>query len=387
MTHPARAEPPVVDPLPDIDPAARAIASYVWGDRAALYLVPHDGQFLAWQVRPADECSWASALPSEEAAREYLAAEFARTLFFDTEEEVARAAAADPDGGTLYGAIVTDGGAAGIWLATEDGDGGDSDENSSYALAGFTDLAAAAEAFARSAEQAAERIAARPQTRYPGLIHAHLRDQAARARASAARAALGDAVRRDADRLRAERAVRGAAHGLGVSREFLYRVMGGGEWTWKGRAAGVPPPTPPRPPAPGGPALDWLVRVNLGIRADTVARALEVAGAVIGHLDVPAPGGLAAVPHGAGTWAVQAELDLSQEEFEPDDVLMRLTHVTRNLPDVDWSGWLPEDGRAGARRWPPGFFHGDPDTPFPFPEVVAVEITATSQPREGAADR
>lgn len=374
-----------IDPLPDIDPAAHAIASYAWGDREALYLVPRDGTHIVWTVRTADECSWAVALPGEAAARDYMAAQFARTLFTDTEEEVAKASASDPDGGFLYDALVADGGEAGIWLAIRDADGEQSDENATYALTGFTDLDTAVEALARSAEQAAERIAARPKTRYPALLRAHLRDQAARARASAARAALGEAVRRDAERLRAERAVRGAAYGLGVSREFLYRVMGSGEWTWKGAGAGVPPPAPPRPPEPGGPALDWLIRVNLGVTGDT-ATALRVARAVLAEMAVPVPDALTAVPHGVGTWAVQAELDLDGQEFEPDDASMRLTHVTRNLPGVDWTGTLAEDGRAGVRRWPPGFFATNPDTTFPFPEVVAIEITATSRPKEAAAD-
>jgi hypothetical protein len=386
MISPARAEPPTLDPLPDINPAARAIASYVWGDRAAFYLVSHDGKYLVWVVRTADEYSWAWVLPSEAAARSYMARQFAWTLFGDTEEAAAKASAADPDGGGVYEAIVADGGEAGIWLATQEGEGEETDENSIYALAGFADLGTAIEAFARSAENAAERLAGRPQTRYPDLVRAHLRNQAAQARAGAARAVLGDAVRSAAERLRAERAVRSAAYALGVSREFLYRVMGGGEWTWQGRGAGVPPPTPPREPAPAGPALDWLIRVNLGISADGEAQALEVARVVLTEMALPVRGDLAAIPHGVATWAVQAELDLDGVEFEPDNAASRLYRVTQDLPEVHWSGILPEDGQSGVRYWPPSFFADIPGQPFPFPEVVAVQITAMSRPKDAVPE-
>jgi hypothetical protein len=47
-----------------------------------------------------------------------------------------------------------------------------------------------------------------------------------------ARGKLGDAVRRNEERIRAERSIAPAAHAIGVSREFLYRVLAGDEWSW-----------------------------------------------------------------------------------------------------------------------------------------------------------
>jgi hypothetical protein len=47
-----------------------------------------------------------------------------------------------------------------------------------------------------------------------------------------ARGKLGDAVRRNEERIRAERSLGHVAHAIGVSREFLYRVLAGDEWSW-----------------------------------------------------------------------------------------------------------------------------------------------------------
>jgi hypothetical protein len=45
----------------------------------------------------------------------------------------------------------------------------------------------------------------------------------------AARGRLGDAVRRNEQRIRAERSLAPLASAIGVSREFFYRVLAGGE--------------------------------------------------------------------------------------------------------------------------------------------------------------
>jgi len=46
------------------------------------------------------------------------------------------------------------------------------------------------------------------------------------------RATVGDAVRRSERELRAARSISPLAGAIGISREFLYRVLAGDEWTW-----------------------------------------------------------------------------------------------------------------------------------------------------------
>ena len=68
-----------------------------------------------------------------------------------------------------------------------------------------------------------------------------LRYRAAEARATAARARVGDAVRRAERRLRAARSISPLASAIGVSPEFLYRVLAGDEWTWPSGRRARPP--------------------------------------------------------------------------------------------------------------------------------------------------
>ncbi|MBV9095730.1 MAG: hypothetical protein JO132_17980 [Streptosporangiaceae bacterium] len=82
-----------------------------------------------------------------------------------------------------------------------------------------------------------------------------LRYRAATVRADRARALLGDAVRSSQAGMDNKQAV---ARTAGISREFLYRVLAGQEWTWP-RGRQVRPPGSRRPHTPVRELAAWTV--------------------------------------------------------------------------------------------------------------------------------
>jgi hypothetical protein len=244
---------------PDIDPREHAIESRYWG-ALACHLVRHAGRYYAWLADPGGP-ALVYAMRDEEAARAFVddwqAANLLHTpwdervahLFLlgpagDQATRQARAARdAGPRGGgsvsgICYEAAVVDVEGDGIWVASYDGTAGDDGPRS---LARSGDLGAALDTFAAWADRAGGRAERAGIGRYPDLIAGVLRYRAAEARSVAARARLGDAVRRNADRIRDERSVSPLAGAIGVSREFLHRVLAGDEWAWpRGRRTRPP---------------------------------------------------------------------------------------------------------------------------------------------------
>jgi hypothetical protein len=82
------------------------------------------------------------------------------------------------------------------------------------------------------AERAADRVERERGSAVPDVVAGVLRYRAAEARVTAARATVGGAVRSSEQELRAARSISPLAGAIGISREFLYRVLAGDEWTW-----------------------------------------------------------------------------------------------------------------------------------------------------------
>lgn len=130
--------------------------------------------------------------------------------------------------GILYDSAVVEVEGDGIWVTSYDGTAGD---NGPRSLARFDQLGAALDTFAAWAERAAGRVERDRTGRYPDLVAGILRYRATDARMITARGKLGDAVRRNEERIRAERSIAPVAHAIGASREFLYPVLAGDEWS------------------------------------------------------------------------------------------------------------------------------------------------------------
>lgn len=384
-------QPLAMEHLPDIDPADFAVESRAWGDEFTFYLVSHDGRYFAWTVRPWDDGDHAYEVPSQQAAREFLDAEFAFLLTVtDWGERVASVRVGDEvSGQILFSADVLDGGEDGIWLATSEPDG----EDSAYALAGFDDLGGAVAVFAARTEEAADRIE-RLDIGWPQVAAGYLRYRAAFARSGAARAALGDTIRRSRGRIRAERAVSRVAGTTGVSREFLYHILAGDDWTWKGLMPARKDVLPPRPPArldrttlePPAARPAWSARVMFAMEASGEQEARAIAGSVLDQMNVAdAISQTQAAPIPEGLWTVNADLDLAGEQFEPDDAQTRLSYLTSRLEGVTWVGRVSD--RQGGYSWPPDLWSRQPgqDDVLVHPAIRAAKIWVTAE--EGAKSR
>jgi hypothetical protein len=378
MTHAAP-----LQHLPDIDPAEHALESRSWGEEFTFHLVRYDGRYYAWTVRPWDDGDHAYEMPSEDEARRFLDSEFAFLLTVtDWGERVASADVGDgATGRVLFSADVLDGAEDGIWLATSEADG----EDSSYTLAGFDDLGAAVEAFAVRTERAADTVE-RLDIGWPRVAAGYLRYRAALARAGAARAGLGDTIRRSRARIRAERAVSRVAGTVDVSREFLYHVLAGDDWTWKGLMPARKDVLPPRPPAHLDPATleppvaqpAWSAGVMFAIDAGGEQEARAIAGTVLDQMDVTATirdDRTGPVPE--GLWTVTAEVDLTSVTVEPDGAANRVSYMARNLERVKWVETATSDGRA-VREWPPNVWAREPgaDDVLAHPAIRAARIWA-----------
>lgn len=354
--------PPPLDHHPAITPQDHAVESRSWGEEFACYLVSYDGWYYAWTVRPWDDGDQVFEMPDAGTAREFLAAEFARMLMAtEWGDRVAEVNVGDDASGEiLFCAEVHDGAEDGIWLAVAETDG----QASTYALAGFDDLAGAVEAFAARTSLAAGKIE-RMDIGWPRVAAARMRYLAASARAGAARAVLGDVIRASRGRIRAERAVSRAAATAGVSREFLYHVLAGDDWTWKGLMPARKNVLAPPPRAAGqDPAVadkGWTTWVRFAIEAPGEREARTIAGAGLGKMEnVVVAGQPVAVPSRDGFWTVTANLDLSGlKVIEPDDARTRLAYVTGLIPDqVTWLSRVSD--RRGTFEWPPNFWDRRP---------------------------
>jgi hypothetical protein len=368
---------------PDIDPRGHAVESRSWGDEFTVHLVSYEGQYYVWTSRPWDDGEQAFEMPSLEAARAFVDAEFA-FLLMATEwgERVASVSAGDEGSGQiLFSADVLDGADDGIWLAASEADG----EDSSYALKRFGNLADAVEAFAARTERAAGQIE-QLDIGWPQIAAGYLRYRAAVARAGAARASLGDAIRRSRGRIRAERAVSRVAFTAGVSREFLYHVLAGDDWTWKGLMPARKDVSPPRPPARLDPVTlepptssRWSARLMLAIAAAGEEQARVSAGTVLGPMDVAATvSGPVAGVLPDGLWAVQADFEFPAITVEPDDAQTRLSYLTRDFERVSWTSKLGE--RGGRYDWPPSIWSRQPGVTEVLgdPAIRAASIVVTA---------
>jgi hypothetical protein len=353
--------PPRLEHHPAITPQDHAVESRSWGEEFACYLVSYDGRYYAWTVRPWDDGDQVFEMPDAGTAREFLAAEFARMLMAtEWGNRVAGVTVGDDASGEiLFCAEVHDGAEDGIWLAVAETDG----PASSYALAGFDDLAGAVEEFAARTSQAADQIE-RTDIGWPRVAAAQMRYLAASARAGAARAVLGDIIRASRGRIRAERAVSRVAGTAGVSREFLYHVLAGDDWTWKGLMPARKSVLPPPRAAGQDPAVadkGWTAWLRFAIEAPGEREARAIADAALGTMEnVVVAGQPVAVRSGNGFWTVTANLDLSGvRAIEPDNAQTRLAYLTGLIPDqVTWLSRVSD--RRGTFEWPPSFWDRRP---------------------------
>lgn len=244
---------------PNIDPREHAIESRHWGARSC-HLVRHEGRYYAWMAAAADR-PLVYPMVDEAAARSFLddwqAANLLHTPWDKTVVHVflldpgrgpgAQEVRAAPDAGLrggggvtgiLYDSAVVEVEGDGIWVASYDGTAGD---NGPRSLARFDEPGAALDTFAAWAERAAGRVERERVSTVPEVVAGVLRYRAAEVRVTAARARVGDAVRRAERRLRAARSISPLASAVGVSREFLYRVLAGDEWTWPSGRCTRPP--------------------------------------------------------------------------------------------------------------------------------------------------
>jgi hypothetical protein len=342
--------PSALESPPPIDPRDHAIESRSWGDgQVCSHLVRHDGSYYAWITWPGRDLVY--PMPSAPAARSFLASEQAFwVLTVPPGECVASVLVLDPDRSShiIYRAAVVDSGTEGIWLAAGDGTGAEE----SRTLAGFADLAEAVEAFAAHLTDAAGRIERDGVTDYPAVIGAALRYRAALARADAARATLGGVLRGHQARLRADRAVTAVACAVGVSREFLHRVLASSEWAWPDPARLTPsaasPATEALPPTPGA---AWAVTATftVGTADDREARAIVTD--VLHRMEVP--GQITSTTSTAGrSRAVTASFDLSSlQQIVPGDAVTCLRYVVRNLPGMTWRSARRRSAHCEVWKW------------------------------------
>jgi hypothetical protein len=343
---------PLEGALP-IDPRVHSIETHVWDQEAVFYLVHVDGKHYAWITRLTDNVDQVYEMLGEDEARAFLAEQRARLLLgTDWGRRVAAVVAASPGGaGVVYEAVVVDGWDDGIWLVTRDATG----ETTGYVLARFGDLHNAVEAFASHAEEAAGRIEANQRTGYPEILAAHLRYRAAMAMASSAQVALGEVMRRNSARIRAGRAVSPIAHAIGVSREFVHRVLTDDEWVWKGTAAlggrSLEDQGREKRVPVISPHAHWDVTLSLGIDAPGEDVAIAVARDVQADMDVAFAGELAATRSGGREWIVEAQIDLSGlDGVSPDNAVSRIKYVSRNVGGVTWR-IDRDDEHHGVYQW------------------------------------
>ncbi|MGI8446890.1 MAG: hypothetical protein ACR2MP_06860 [Streptosporangiaceae bacterium] len=271
-----------------------------------------------------------------------------------------------------------DGGESGIWLAARDETG----EQESATLAGFDDPGRAMEAFAVGAEQVADRVERKRLTDYPDIFAAHLRYRAALARADSARAVLGDTLRRNETEIRDRRDVSSVAFGVGVSREYLHRVLNRAEWIWKRGNQEVEPTARKGDPVTVREAVaqenGWTVVIRFAIAVASEHEARTILADVLSHMDMTSDGQPVAERRGDGLWTMEAKLNLSEVPvFDPDDARTRLSYVARNLEGVTWRVVRADEDDA-LFEWPPSYWAtSGRNEVLAHPAIRAVSILAS----------
>jgi DNA-binding phage protein len=194
-------------------------------------------------------------------------------------------------------------------------------------------------------------------TDYSDVAAAHLRYRAALARADVARAILGDVLRRNETEIRNSRNVSSVARGIGVSREFLHRVLNRAEWTWKKVSQAVEPTVrmeglvTDRQAAVEG--SEWIITVTFAVEATGEREARKIVSDVLSHMDMTSDGNPSAERGGDEPWAIEVKLNLSAVPvIEPDDARTRISYVTRNLEGVTWRVIQANEDDA-LFEWPP----------------------------------
>jgi hypothetical protein len=357
--------------------------AHFWGEEFACYLVSYDGRFFAWTVRPDDESDDVYQMPSAENARAFLASERARLLLTTSwgDRVAAVDVGDDASGRVLYSAGVFDGAEDGIWLAVLEAEG----PEDVYTLTGFGALGEAVGAFADRTDQMADKIEA-TDIGWPKIAGGRLRYLASFARAGAARAVLGDLVRASRGRIRAERAVSRVASTAGVSREFLYHVLAGDDWTWKGLMPPRKDVLPARPRAarlkPEDRTTGWTVQVRLAIEAASESEARAIGQAALAEIGATVKDEPIAIPSSTGLWSVTALMDLSGlGTIEPDNAQTRLSFVSGRMPDkVTWVSHV-KDEHQGTYEWPPRIWDRRPgaDDQLLHPAIRAALIHVTDR--------
>jgi len=369
-----------MDSPPDIDPRDFAVESQVFG-ADAFHVVGHDEKYYAWIVRPCDAEVY--RMPSEEAARNFLADKQAALLLSSGWGECATRATVGESGesGMVYDSAVVERPDGGVWLATYDTTG----QDRSRTLVRFDDLGEATDTFATRTEEVADEVERSCSVGYADIIAAQLRYRAASARTDIARASLGNAIRRNEARIRGERAVSSFAYAVGVSREFLYRVMAGDEWTWKGtRGHGRRAENKEgrmRIPVGGKSETGWTVTARFAVDAADETEARAVVSGVLEKMEMAPSKDPVSASAGEKTWTVEAELDLSGlETVDPDDARSRLQYVTRNLGGLTWRV-VRADERQGKFEWPPSVWAvSGRNEVLVHPAIKAAEVQASAAP-------
>lgn len=318
-----------------------------------------------------------------QAARRFLADEQARSLLRASDAQRAVSVTVlDP--GTprmVYDAAVLDYANQGIWLAATPGP---TSEEEPWTLLEFDSALDAFAAFAAQAEEMADRVERNQIGQYSDIIGPYLRYRAAVARADSARAVLGNAIRRNGARIRAERAMSSVAHAIGISREFLYRVLAMDEWTPKEGGG---------PPGVHNESNEKSAKTSSLLKSKTTARfvveaigeegARAVIARVLDVIDVVVSSEPVIAQTRQSTWTVEFEIDLSGlNVIHPDDAVTRITYVTRNLIKVTWQGQVRPGERRGRLEW----FGGIPgrDEVLAHPAIRAATIEVSSE--TGAGD-
>ncbi len=336
---------------PAVDPREHASQTVSWGE-STCHLVRHDGRYYAWVVHPGVAAPAVYPMPAEEAASRFLTDwKACQLLTAAWDQRIAHVFVLDPGRSrVLYEAAVLDVAGNGIWLASRDTIGA-ADGEDRYTAARFDDLGAAVQAFAARAEQAADHIDRDRSGSFPGLIAASLRYRAAMARGDAARAALGDAIRRDQARIRGGRSVSTVAQAAGVSREFLHRVLAGGEWAW-------PQNRQVRPPGARLPdtAVSTLARYTVDRQQFSLVSYRDSAGSKCVAIDCDGHPGAPLCdveisdryPLGAGVTMQTMGRGIAAVYGRAHDSITRIYAVMKNGEQVDWPIW---DDPGNAQRY------------------------------------
>jgi hypothetical protein len=347
----------LLDNPPGIDPTKHAVDSFSWGEEFRLQYVVYQLRHYVWithfwgdscEEREEEVCE----VPSMEAARKLLASRRAFLLACSDRGELASAGAFDEiTGAMLFTAKVLDGRKDGIWLITSQ-----QDRDEVWSGQCYTDQAEALAAFATIVDDAAHPIATRVGN-FSAITAACLRDRAARARATVARVALGDAIRHNDAELRAARAISQMASVVNVSREFLYRVLAGTEWTWV-TAATANSRRPHRQPIASQSLPEWeglrAAWIDVGVTSATEAAAVADVTEFLESLDLAIAGRPNIVSDSAiaGIRIVRADLDVGRlPTVTPDNAETNLSYVAGHFPvDIAWSTRMID--RCGISEWP-----------------------------------